>query len=437
MGGGGDEEMGNASDLLDASSRSLDNIICRDRYARGDGCGDGEIREVAKEIISKMDELLDGDEPELELSGASRAQCLSIKGRSLHFWGTKCKDKDKLRDALELLMKAVKLLPQDSAAWNAAGECLWTLGDVDGACECFESSASHAENAEAYRLHSMCARKLGGSTAAQKMEHLTKSMQLAKQALALNFQDGESWYVLGNAYLASFFAVSHQTKGQEDLENAVKAYNRAESIMRESGLMNPDVLYNRGQVHRWLEMYEKAAEDYRRAHARDPSLAADVEAARIERRVARVTDFARRKGKIKKKRFESAVSGLRSRLGADLPPARIATLAEGKNPSESIALTLLMPLNSDSDPPISFLAADASGDVCAISVYHIDASACASLKMQSKDAITVRSPHVRRAQNYPVLLQAFNPSQFLVNGAPLSSSKYYAHAALATNILSS
>jgi len=34
---------------------------------------------------------------------------------------------------------------------------------------------------------------------------VAKSINIAKDALNLDLNDGESWYVLGNAYLSNFF----------------------------------------------------------------------------------------------------------------------------------------------------------------------------------------------------------------------------------------
>lgn len=49
-------------------------------------------------------------------------------------------------------------------------------------------------------------------------------MQLAKEAVALEVGSGDSWYVLGNAYVASFFRSSW---GIKDLNRALQAYKKA------------------------------------------------------------------------------------------------------------------------------------------------------------------------------------------------------------------
>lgn len=55
-------------------------------------------------------------------------------------------------------------------------------------------------------------------------------------------KDGESWYVLGNAYMFNFFV--NMTLITE-LQNALKAYNQAEINLKKK---NPDLHYNRANV---------------------------------------------------------------------------------------------------------------------------------------------------------------------------------------------
>jgi len=47
---------------------------------------------------------------------------------------------------------------------------------------------------------------------------------VAKEALNLDLNDGDSWYVLGNAYLSNFFI---NFKKIDELKNALKAYKKA------------------------------------------------------------------------------------------------------------------------------------------------------------------------------------------------------------------
>lgn len=47
---------------------------------------------------------------------------------------------------------------------------------------------------------------------------------MIKSALPLDFNDAATWYFLGNAYFSNFIA---NFKKYDELENAIKAYNKA------------------------------------------------------------------------------------------------------------------------------------------------------------------------------------------------------------------
>ena len=79
-----------------------------------------------------------------------------------------------------------------------------------------------------------------------RKKNVVKSIELAKNALNLDFKDGESWYVLGNAYMFNFFV--NMTLITE-LNNALKAYNQAEANLNKN---NPDLHFNRANVRNCL-----------------------------------------------------------------------------------------------------------------------------------------------------------------------------------------
>lgn len=47
---------------------------------------------------------------------------------------------------------------------------------------------------------------------------------MAKEAVTLDPGSGDSWYVMGNAYVASFFRLSG---GMKDLDRALQAYKKS------------------------------------------------------------------------------------------------------------------------------------------------------------------------------------------------------------------
>ena len=78
-------------------------------------------------------------------------------------------------------------------------------------------------NKKTLRHESMLLRSLDTSPE-QKKENVRQSVEVAKKALMLDLKDGQSWYLLGNAYLSDFFV---NMKRITELDNAVKAYNEA------------------------------------------------------------------------------------------------------------------------------------------------------------------------------------------------------------------
>ena len=58
----------------------------------------------------------------------------------------------------------------------------------------------------------------------ERKKNVLDSLDLAKEALKLDFKDGESWYLVGNAWFINFFV---NFKKLSELETAIKAYNEA------------------------------------------------------------------------------------------------------------------------------------------------------------------------------------------------------------------
>ena len=91
------------------------------------------------------------------------------------------------------------------------------------------------------------------------------SVDLAKQALMLDLKDGESWYLVGNAWFINFFV---NFKKLSELETAIKAYNEAEKYLK---YPNPDLHVNRGTAYKYIEDYEDALKDFERSREIDPT----------------------------------------------------------------------------------------------------------------------------------------------------------------------
>lgn len=58
------------------------------------------------------------------------------------------------------------------------------------------------------------------------------SLQHAREAVALDIRDGQSWYTLGNAYLTHYFSTGAWDFGK--LRQALKAYQNAVRKLRQT-----------------------------------------------------------------------------------------------------------------------------------------------------------------------------------------------------------
>lgn len=153
--------------------------------------------------------------PNDEITKNQRAMLLYYKGKALS-----ALDKYDKR-AEDALSKSVKLVSDLSDAWVCLGEVFYQKRDFTQSRRSFECGLENCgPNKVLLRKLSMVTRLLGGEEA--KESATKESLQLAKQAVALDLTDGYSWYVLGNSHLSNFFTV---TRTVEELEFALKAYN--------------------------------------------------------------------------------------------------------------------------------------------------------------------------------------------------------------------
>ncbi|GBG29419.1 Tetratricopeptide repeat protein 5 [Hondaea fermentalgiana] len=328
----------------------------------------------------------------------------------------------------ELLSRAVKLNPRNADAWNHLAEALWRDGNLKEARDCLLSSLEQGPEKATLRNYSMLLRKLDG-TAKEKADNMTESLARAKAAVALDVGDAESWYVLGNTYMAYFFALSHDLR---NLEAALKAYRRSEDLG--SGAANPDLYYNRAQVFTFLENFPSAVSDYERAHTLDGTLGAASRARALRDRVKSLALAVERKGRIKPKRLV-ALQGQLARSSSPDDALCLSDLKAEQNADSKLEIMILSNASVPGSPPATFIALDRNGHVFAVSVFHLDDTAQTRLA-GSRERIVLCNPLFRTVEldgvSYPSV-QIQHPAQVLLNGIALESS--FAHATLATSTI--
>ncbi|OQR84798.1 hypothetical protein ACHHYP_12806 [Achlya hypogyna] len=403
------------TDAVAAAKAKLDELYdVHDHYFCADkGDKQRRLQMLADEVIALVDAI------KAEGNRSVRAALWYIKGKAL--------DAFPIYDATaeQLLSQAAKLDPCNLDTWVALGNCLWKKGDLLMAKNCFENCLEYGLSKHALRSLSMVLRKLG-TRPEDKVHHVRMSLQHAKQAVSLDLADGESWYVLGNAYLALFFGDTHSTI---DLDRSLAAYTRAEKA---GAGRNPDLHFNRANVFRYKEDYAEAVTSYLTAHELDPSLRAIEIVDSIAQFTKHVAALIQRKGRLSVKRI--------SQLAAALPPAVVvqgrspsllAALKLGLNEGVVVALKLLADVPRNHEPPGSFIMMDGAETACAVSVYHLDSEA--GVKIADDDTVYVLDPflkvvalaHAGHSTSYHCVHVA-EPHLFLINGKVVAES--YAHA---------
>ena len=73
---------------------------------------------------------------------------------------------------------------------------------------------------------SVVLRKETANTKEELVKNVNEGLKCAQDALALDPNDGTSWYIMGNAFIASFFSIKQSSKV---LAQAMDAYERAVS----------------------------------------------------------------------------------------------------------------------------------------------------------------------------------------------------------------
>ena len=112
----------------------------------------------------------------------------------------------------------------------------------------------------------MCLRQIPITSDQEKVSNVEQGLVKGKEAVSLDTGDGQSWSLLGNAYLCHFFQVSQNPK---TLKQAMSAYNQAEKdVVAKS---SPELHYNRGIALKYEEEFHAALTSFSSASALDPT----------------------------------------------------------------------------------------------------------------------------------------------------------------------
>ncbi len=140
--------------------------------------------------------------------------------------------------------------------------------------------------------------------------------------------------VNANAYLNSAFVSDKQ---YEDLKYALNSYNFSEKYQTE--YKNPDLFYNRGIVHAYLQNYNQAYSDFITAHEIDQNLKADTLAENIIQTVTYASKLVKNQCTIKPKRLAQIINTIPTNVKDNISYTlgQIDKLEQGDNPLKLIS----------------------------------------------------------------------------------------------------
>jgi Tfp pilus assembly protein PilF len=326
--------------------------------------------------------------------------------------------------AEELLSRAVKLNPTNASAWISLAQCQWKKGSLAQAESFFLESLKYQETSVAYQELSMLIRQMkpsssssssspssstatAATTATRGSSVIDQSIVYVKKALSLDLSDHKSWYVLGNALCMKFFRYSQEAA---DLQRALIAYQKSLSF---GGNCNPDLFYNQGNCHRYLQDYRQAIVSYEQAVKIDPSFTlADECIDDIRGYLHKAQEMVRKRGGIQKKRIQRIIQRLSQSPHAQGSETIATLVEEGKSGGEGeggprsglsrkkLCVCLLGVATKSSIPPESFLCIDKEGTCAIISIYNLGHD---TPPPSSEQIFTVWDPVCRRSLYCPVL----------------------------------
>ena len=246
---------------------------------------------------------------------------------------------------------------------------MWKKPDIEKAIKYFKDALNlDPKNKTSLRSLSMIIRTKQVNSTEEKQQIAKESLDYAKKAITLDLKDSLSWYVYGNAYFYKAFIDKTQ---YNDLRYALSAYNKSQEKI--SKYKNPDLYYNRGVVHAYLENYENAYKDFLEANNIDETLKSNDLCVNIINTVQSTCKLIKNQCGLKPKKLAQIVSTIPCNLKDDIKYSIIHTseLKEEINTGKLITGKIISSIKSCFEVPISIVCVDYSGEFVCISLYNI------------------------------------------------------------------
>jgi tetratricopeptide (TPR) repeat protein len=223
-----------------------------------------------------------------------------------------------------------------------------------------------------------------GQDATEKQNNVTESLKKAREALALDIADPFSWYILGNAYLANFFVVSHNSV---DIRNALKAYQKSEEQTSLDIRESPDFHYNRSVAFKYNADYQAALEDLVKALELDPGWRElELEIKTLDKFMQHMCALL--KGKRRGKKEIATDHGLHG------TSTTIKQLVLGSNPTLELCVRVVAIVPSPNPVlPLAAIISDCKGEWVVLSLRSV-----ASGALQTGDNMTISQPILQKCK---------------------------------------
>ncbi|VVC37052.1 Tetratricopeptide repeat,Protein of unknown function DUF2654,Tetratricopeptide repeat-containing [Cinara cedri] len=326
-----------------------------------------KLRKKINEIIALV------KEKEEAAIAENKAQYYYLLGKT---WSVRHPVND---ECINVLSKSIKLNPAHLQAWNLLGECLVHLKRFSEAKHCFIASLKHGKSKLILRNLSIIMREAQLLTNENVKESLEAGIEYAKEAVEMDSTDGESWAILGNAYLSLFF------KKQDDklLRQSINSFEKA--LKDPNAAKNADLHFNRGIALKYAEFYTDALISFEKATQLDPmwNIAKDTFEDLIKYLTSTQTLF-QRKGQMKIKRLQQMTQSLdtsslglyskaiKTRTGQVLlEPIPLSKLQTGLNFCKVICGRVVCVVYSQEPVPYTFCMVDKELTCIAVSVYNL------------------------------------------------------------------
>eukprot|EP00794_Sanderia_malayensis_P018594 gene18594-20460_t len=339
--------------------------------------------------------------------------------------------------AVDFLSKAVKLDPSLTEAWNNLGECYWKNRDIDAAKNCFTCALAKIRDKTTLRNLSMVLRQLGKDSV-ERLANIKESVQIAKEAVSQDLNDGKSWFVLGNAYLSLFF---NGGQNPNSLKQAMAAYTKAEMDGVEKN--NPDLHFNKAMAYKYQEEYELSLDGFRKAAHLEPDWEdPNNELKTMVSFLQNTKEYIEKKGKLKPKKLQSLTQSIKpsdagpyygkeyTRPNGQAVAVEMISLRHlqlGTNEEKIVVGKVAAGIPFDSPVSQPFLLVDAEGNCITVTVYNLGSGK----GLNAGDSVAIPEPRVQEkkvkiTEDQVLEFQSIrvdNPISLVVNRRKIDASR--------------